>query len=760
MLVESDDALNRNSEEMQRPSSPSPTSQTQPPPLTPLDARQYGSVRSILRDRNTPGSGQNVRFFSRDAYRVISPNTTATNSTDNTGNPANAADNPFMQRIQEMSPDRDAGATSGDTTRYLSANSSPGNMFSPASVYASPNSAGFENYPTATSTPYVTPEGSQALSQGNMPPPPPQLAGMFEGHGIRPIRATGEGALRDDAVEVDEFGRPVVRSMSPTTVGARTAGAITVQTENRVSSHSTASSMSIATPNSVVGGSQTSVHRLSDVDDGRFYSASEEGGEKHTISGRAASSLGIAKVFKRESTESRNTKLDFPGSGGNNASSRVRALSERVFSRPVTDGTKENKVNPDDATPQADKEPDPFSADASNYYNAAAGFPKTPPRIGHVRTDSVVSGVSMASGRSVSAVSHHSGSGSRSSHGSARQYGLTDEDIKIINALRTQLAFHQDLATQYEADILARDAHAALMTQKLQAYEAEAEKRAKAMRGMRKRVAELERAAAALEEQAEKNALENFERNVFDGASGDALKSLKEQMLEMEREKNELERREKEASAECSRLAGELRKKEEMLAEAKRRMQTGSIPGFAGDKSLEDFQLELSRAQQESAQHQEIQLAWAEEQARLTNEMAILQREYKAKSSELNMLKDEVEAQWSNTEKLNERDEKAERERDEIEREREHLKNELSALEARMSDMEVEWTESENRKAQLESELAAVLKEKEKIERERDEVRQPSREFHSVAKCVSYSCDRNSSASILKDMTTMATNMK
>src|SRR6266550_3961646 len=39
-----------------------------------LDLR-HGSVRSILRDPNTPGTGQNVRFFSRDAYKTISPDT-------------------------------------------------------------------------------------------------------------------------------------------------------------------------------------------------------------------------------------------------------------------------------------------------------------------------------------------------------------------------------------------------------------------------------------------------------------------------------------------------------------------------------------------------------------------------------------------------------------------------------------------------------------------------------------------------------------
>ncbi|KAG2363990.1 hypothetical protein BDR07DRAFT_1375382 [Suillus spraguei] len=39
-----------------------------------------GSVRSILRDPKTPGSGQNVRFFSRDAHKAITPDASASSS--------------------------------------------------------------------------------------------------------------------------------------------------------------------------------------------------------------------------------------------------------------------------------------------------------------------------------------------------------------------------------------------------------------------------------------------------------------------------------------------------------------------------------------------------------------------------------------------------------------------------------------------------------------------------------------------------------
>ena len=39
---------------------------------------KYSSIRSILRGGNTPATGQSIRFFSRDAYRVMTPDGSAT----------------------------------------------------------------------------------------------------------------------------------------------------------------------------------------------------------------------------------------------------------------------------------------------------------------------------------------------------------------------------------------------------------------------------------------------------------------------------------------------------------------------------------------------------------------------------------------------------------------------------------------------------------------------------------------------------------
>ncbi|EMD34600.1 hypothetical protein CERSUDRAFT_97191 [Gelatoporia subvermispora B] len=71
----SDSSSSRSSTDAPRPSMESqlPTPSSLKPPSTPVTDAKFGSLRPILRDRNTPATGQSVRFFSRDAYRIISP---------------------------------------------------------------------------------------------------------------------------------------------------------------------------------------------------------------------------------------------------------------------------------------------------------------------------------------------------------------------------------------------------------------------------------------------------------------------------------------------------------------------------------------------------------------------------------------------------------------------------------------------------------------------------------------------------------------
>ncbi|OBZ77382.1 hypothetical protein A0H81_02742 [Grifola frondosa] len=71
------------------------------PPLTPAADSKYGSLRSILRDSNTPAKGQSVRFFSRDAYKMISPDVSAASASEQ-------EDFCFISRLQRSIPTRPA----------------------------------------------------------------------------------------------------------------------------------------------------------------------------------------------------------------------------------------------------------------------------------------------------------------------------------------------------------------------------------------------------------------------------------------------------------------------------------------------------------------------------------------------------------------------------------------------------------------------------------------------------------------------------
>ncbi|KAF8500712.1 hypothetical protein BU17DRAFT_102388 [Hysterangium stoloniferum] len=57
-----------------QPHTPTATASDIFDPLVEVRPTGSGPIRSILRDRNAPGTGRSVRFFSRDAYRIITPN--------------------------------------------------------------------------------------------------------------------------------------------------------------------------------------------------------------------------------------------------------------------------------------------------------------------------------------------------------------------------------------------------------------------------------------------------------------------------------------------------------------------------------------------------------------------------------------------------------------------------------------------------------------------------------------------------------------
>ena len=147
-------------------------------PATPIDGR-FGSIRSILKDKNTPATGQSVRFFSRDAYKTISPDVSALSSSE-------VDEMPLIDKFQEAAAEK--VTLSRSQTRKPLAH----DLFAP---------------PAGSTTPPMSPAAAESIRlQGNFTPlPPPEISGIFDmsAGNIQPIPAEGVPLL-DGAVEVWE----------------------------------------------------------------------------------------------------------------------------------------------------------------------------------------------------------------------------------------------------------------------------------------------------------------------------------------------------------------------------------------------------------------------------------------------------------------------------------------------------------------------------------------------------------------------------
>lgn len=156
-----------------------------------------GSVRSILRDRNTPGKGASVRFFSRDASKPSSPDVSTA--------PSEPGTPPLMERFESVAsglPSPEAlQPSSVSRARYRPRPSLDGLFEGERSVSPSPQ-------PTmSTPAPQSTRTTTVGFGPGSAPViPPPDLSNIFElSHSEFPTIAPGSMTpLQDNAVETSE----------------------------------------------------------------------------------------------------------------------------------------------------------------------------------------------------------------------------------------------------------------------------------------------------------------------------------------------------------------------------------------------------------------------------------------------------------------------------------------------------------------------------------------------------------------------------
>jgi hypothetical protein len=620
-------------------------------PETPLDGR-HGSIRSILRDRNTPATGQSVRFFSRDAYRVMTPDGSATSEQTESPLPDNL-------RVNEANPQA-ALSPSGSRVRHRARAQ---DLFLPAqSTSSSPESP-----------------DTVASSLGSMMPlPPPEFTSIFDmsQRDLPPISANTATPLLDDAVEIFEtdqsmeddtqqVSRQLLPASSPTIT--RT---LKPREDNQTLYHSM----------------ETSKAPMHD----RSHSFSFGQTVFHAMP-KAPGLFGIAPTAE-------------PSPG------RSRAVSESMY-HTLSRATKSPESDINDlspaavvlySTPSADRasslspppiEPDPFRANATTFYTPGTLLPPSPPAAlpGHARKPS------------------------------------QEEDT--IWCLRTQLALQQELCAQYEVDLGARDALVSALNQRVDTVEKENDKRRGVVRGWKKKVQELERLCRNLEEEVDRSREESVERSIMDEASGEALRQLHRQIAGLEREKGELVRnslivldppaRIKQLEEEVGTLREEIRQRDEIEHDLQEDLRTAQeqveLLNTVGAIDDESRIANIAVVSEEHERHRLAEEEWDEERKALRVEAEYAVKALTQKTDELAVLRDELEAQWKNTEQSGESVAQ-------LKEERNVLQSEVVALEARIESMELEWNDADNRRSEAENALQEACVEKDMLEREKVQV--------------------------------------
>ena len=652
------------------------------PFFTPLD--KHSSVRSILRHPKTPGTGQNVRFFSRDAYKVISPEVSL--AVDELERPADML--PFTEKLQQASSTPSNKTTSRPTLAQV---------FAPIDEI---------NDSETQDTKYLGPP--------ILPMPPSDISTFFNSsrdHDLPPIPVDVDAQLLDDAIEMSEAETENKVSDTPMSSPATTHAS---STPNDGKGNSLPTPPNHSTPPLVRNPSLSFGQSL-------FFSMTNssptDSEHSKTSEHSKASSLPVdLRKYKGKDMRPATSPADVQGKN------RSRAISE-----PHAKGR--NKTPPeadinDDLNPQLvmysapAPEPDPFNAHATTYYTPQTMIPPTPPR----------------------EIGRHMKKNSR------------EEDL--IVTLRTQLALQSELCTQYEVDLLARDELVGILEKRLETSEREVEKRRNVLKGLRKKVADLERTCRHLEEEVDLSRQESMERSVMDEASGEALRMLHTQIAALDREKKEVEKREgalreevgtlealvKEKTDDVQRLNETLWKRDESEQVLKSDIRDAQeeidrINFVGGDAKTLLIQAEQA-SEEEKQRHRLAEARWDQERAELVSQLNQGQREtgelantlkdvsstLQSRENELGVLKEELEAQWKHTENANDKAAQLETEKAGLQRERDALQSAVKALEQQIAGLELEWTEGDNKRADLENQVQELWSARDAIEKERDEV--------------------------------------
>ena len=607
---------------------------------------KYSSLRSILRDRNTPATGQSVRFFSRDAFRVMTPDGSVTSEQNDSLLPESLHLDGTNPQV-ELSP-------SGSRVRQR---------------VRAPIQGLFQSAQDTSSLPGSPSVVAQSL--GSMVPlSPPEVTNIFDmsQRDLPPITANVMAPLLDDAVEIFETDQSMDDETQQMPLRPSPTVALSPKEVNQTVYHSVETSKAPMHDRShSFSFGQTVFYPMPKATIGNAPPIEPSPGRSRAVS---------ESMFHTLSRNNKNPELDI-----NDSNSTALVL----YATPSADRASNLSPPP--------SEPDPFRANATTFYTPGTLLPPSPPTavVGHARKPS------------------------------------KEEDL--IWFLRTQLALQQELCAQYEIDLGARDALVAALTQRVETTEKEVEKRRGIVRGWKKKVQELERLCRNLEEEVDRSREESLERSIMDEASGEALRQLHGQIAGLEREKGELVRhslivldppaRAKDLEEEVAKLREELRQRDEVERELQEELRTAheqiELLNTVGAIDDESRIVGITAASEERERYQHAEEEWEEERRVLRRQAEEAAESLANKEEEMVVLREELEAQWKDTERTGEI-------MAQLKEERNVLQSEVVALEAKVESMEMEWNDGDNRRSEAENALQEALSVREAVEQEKAEV--------------------------------------
>lgn len=643
-----------------------------------------------------------MRFFSRDAYRVISPDVSELEIDQEIPRMTSSA---FLEKLRLVSPDHSPVQTASSPADHdlqptsphenvidmfspprgdLSANSRKPLPFQPRHPPRTKNSSGGSSHSNSDSFSLFG-SNSQSLSSLTIPIPPEDMPSLFnisQEHELAEIPVSVEGGLCDDAVEEVESNDEIDKKEKISDIGETSLMTIRRYSQfvPSLASTSTPNQDKSAPPRTILSPDGTVFHSMMPstpmVDPTLFHSFSNTTNER----------TSATAFFTPNAPQS-------------------RTANGTVFYTP------EN----------ADSGPS-----SASEANALVLVPKQ-----------MTNTLSLDASEGL----------------------VVHSQEELVAALREQLSIQQQLAVQFEVDLSARDELVSMLTTQLQISEAGAEKyrkeverRQNAMRMLRRKVGELEKICRALEDEVERSREESFERSVMDEASGGALVVLHGNIGQLKGELERVKEEEVKLRQECEMLKGEAKKfadEKQRLEEADRELKeiveskANEIKelerkmdgvGSQAQQTLDSLQAEVAEKQQviddERERHDATESQWLEEKASLMTrldarisdegtrnaDLELLRRTLDERDEEMKTLKAELEAQWARTEKA---DETVTR----LEDEKEGLTKSMQTLHTEVEELNGQRKESENKRAELEEELNEAWAAKDEIEQERNHVR-------------------------------------